>query len=206
MTRLELLIATGNSGKLREIRALLSDLPVSLLSLADFSAIAVVAETGSTFAENASLKAREYARQARRLTLADDSGLEVDALDGAPGVLSARYLSESASYADRIHALLAELGHAASQDRNARFVCAVAIASRDGDILHTTQAACEGRIADAARGLGGFGYDPVFIPNGFDRTFGELPADVKNQISHRGRALAATRDFLASLTVTLAAG
>lgn len=205
MTRTELLIATGNSGKLREIRALLSDLPITLLSLADFPAIEVVAETGSTFAENASLKACGYGRQSRAFTLADDSGLEVDALDGAPGVLSARYLSKQASYGDRIRALLAELERAATQERTARFVCAVAIASRNGDILYTTQAACEGRIADAPHGSSGFGYDPVFIPNGFQQTFGELPADVKNQISHRGRALATARQFLASLTGTLAA-
>ena len=205
MTRTELLIATGNSGKLREIRALLSDLPISLLSLADFPASEVVAETGSTFAENASLKARGYGRQAGAFTLADDSGLEVDALDGAPGVLSARYLSKQASYADRIRALFVELEHAGTQERTARFVCAVAIASRNGDILYTTQAACEGRIADAPHGSSGFGYDPVFIPNGFQQTFGELTADVKNQISHRGQALASARQFLASLTGTLTA-
>lgn len=200
------LVATGNAGKLREIRALLSDLPIRLLSFADFPTVEEVAETGSTFAENAALKALGYARQAGILTLADDSGLEVDALGGAPGVRSARYLGEQVSYANRINALLTALKDVEDDERTARFVCALAIASPNQEILYTSQATCEGRIADAPRGSGGFGYDPVFMPMGFTQTFGELSADIKNGISHRGRALAKARQFLASLTAASMAG
>jgi XTP/dITP diphosphohydrolase len=202
----ELLVATGNAGKLREIRALLGDLSIKLVSLADFPTIEEVAETGSTFAENAALKALGYARRAGVLTLADDSGLEVDALGGAPGVRSARYLGEHASYADRMNALLTALKAAKDDARTARFVCALAIASDKQEMLYTTEGTCEGRIGDSPRGSGGFGYDPVFIPQGFSQTFGELPADIKDGISHRGRALAKARQFLASLTATSAAG
>lgn len=206
MKPLELLIATGNAGKLREIRALLYDLPITLLSLADFPTVEEVAETESTFAENAALKALGYARQAGLLTLADDSGLEVDALGRAPGVRSARYLGEHASYADRMNALLAALKDVKDDARSARFVCALAIASDNQEMLYTTEGTCEGRIAEAPRGSGGFGYDPIFVPKGFTQTFGELPADIKNGLSHRGRALAEARKFLASLTATSAAG
>ena len=204
MKTTELLIATGNAGKLREIRTLLGDLPLTLLTLADFPGIEGVAETGSTFAENAALKALGYARQSGALTLADDSGLEVDALAGAPGVRSARYLGENASYADRISALLAALKDGDDDERSARFVCALVIGLPNQEILYTTQATCEGRIADAPRGSGGFGYDPVFMPHGFTQTFGELPADLKNEISHRGRALVKARQFIASLTASSA--
>jgi XTP/dITP diphosphohydrolase len=201
----ELLVATGNAGKLREIRALLNDLPITLVSLADFPAIREVAETGSTFVENAALKAFGYARQSGVLTLADDSGLEVDALDGAPGVRSARYLDDHASYVDRMNALLIAL-KADDVVRTARFVCALAIVSDKEEMLYTTEGTCEGRIADSPRGSGGFGYDPVFLPEGFKQTFGELSADIKNRISHRGRALAKAHQFLASLTATSATG
>jgi len=202
----ELLIATGNAGKLREIRTLLGDLPLTLLSLTDFPSIEEVAETGSTFAENAALKALGYAQQAGVLTLADDSGLEVDALAGTPGVRSARYLGENVSYADRISALLTALKNVENDKRSARFVCALAIASPNREILYRTQAMCEGYIGDAPRGSGGFGYDPVFVPHGFTQTFGELPADIKNEISHRGQALVKARQFIASLTASSAAG
>ena len=202
----ELLIATGNAGKLREIRSLLGDLSLTLLSLADFPTIEEVPETGSTFAENAALKAFGYARQSAVLTLADDSGLEVDALAGAPGVRSARYLGEHVSYADRITALLTAVKDVESDGRSARFVCALSIASPNQEMLYSTQATCEGRIADAPRGSGGFGYDPVFMPRGFTQTFGQLPAAIKNEISHRGRALVKARQFIASLTASSAAG
>jgi XTP/dITP diphosphohydrolase len=202
----DLLIATGNAGKLREIHALLCDLPIRLLSLADFPAIEEVAETGSTFVENAALKAFGYVRQAGVLTLADDSGLEVDALGRAPGVRSARYLGEQASYAERMNSLLMAVKDLKDEARTARFVCALVMASDNQEMVYTTEARCEGRLAEEPRGSGGFGYDPIFIPDGFTQTFGELPADLKNGISHRGRALAEARKFLASLTVTSAAG
>ena len=206
MKTTELLIATGNAGKLREIRSLLGDLPLTLLSLADLPGIEEVPETGSTFAENAALKALGYARQSGVLTLADDSGLEVDALAGAPGVRSARYLGVNVSYADRISALLAAVKDVDKEGRSARFVCALVIALPNQEIVYSTQATCEGRIAAAPRGSGGFGYDPVFVPHGFTQTFGELSADIKNGISHRGRALVKARQFIASLTASSAAG
>lgn len=201
---MDLLVATGNAGKLKEICTKLHDLPLTLLSLPDFRGIEAVAETGATFGENAALKASGYAKQGGVLTLADDSGLAVDALEGAPGVHSARFLGEHSSYGERMNALLARLSGA--DERSARFVCALAICSADGELRFTTHATCEGRISNEPRGLGGFGYDPIFIPEGFNQTFGELPADVKNEISHRGRALAAAREFLASLTAASAAG
>ena len=202
----ELLVATGNAGKLREIRALLNDLPFTLVTLGDLPNIEEVAETGSTFVENAALKAFGYARQSGVLTLADDSGLEVDALDGAPGVRSAHYLGDHASYVDRMSALLTALRTSNDVARTARFVCALAIVSDKQEMLYATEGTCEGLIADAPRGSGGFGYDPVFLPEGFTQTFGELSADIKNGISHRGRALAKAHQFLASLTATSATG
>ena len=196
----QLLIATSNEGKRAEIQVLLSDLPVALLDLRDFPAIEPIPETGATFVENASLKAIGYAAQTGLLTLADDSGLEVDALDGAPGVRSARYSGDSASDAERVEALLAALAHVVEMKRSARFVSAVVIANSNREILNVSVGECEGRIAIAARGRGGFGYDPVFIPNGGDLTFAELKPEIKNQVSHRARALAATRAYLLALT------
>lgn len=196
----QLLIATSNAGKRAEIQLLLSDLPVTLFDFRNFPAIEPIAETGTTFVENASLKAIGYATQTGLLTLADDSGLEVDALDGAPGVRSARYAGESASDAERVQALLTALASVPESRRSARFVSAVAIADSNREILNISVGECEGRIALVARGYGGFGYDPVFIPNGRDLTFAELKPEVKNQISHRARALAATRAYLLALT------
>jgi XTP/dITP diphosphohydrolase len=202
----QLLIATSNEGKRAEIQLLLSDLPVSLFDLRNFPAIKSIAETGTTFVENASLKAIGYAAQTRLLTLADDSGLEVDALGGAPGVRSARYTSESASDAERIEALLTALVFVDESRRSARFVSAVVIADSNREILNASVGECEGRIAQAPRGNGGFGYDPVFIPKGGDLTFAELKPEIKNQISHRALALAATRAYLLSLTAASGAG
>ena len=195
-----LLIATSNEGKHAEIQLLLSDLPFALFGLQNFPAIEAIAETGTTFVRNASLKAIGYAAQTGLLTLADDSGLEVDALGGAPGVRSARYPGESAADSERIEALLAALACVDQSKRSARFVSAVVIADSHRKILNVSVGKCEGRIALAARGAGGFGYDPVFIPNGSDLTFAEMKPEIKNQISHRARALAATRGYLLGLT------
>lgn len=200
MKRRELLVATGNSGKLRELRELLRDEPFTLLGLADLPHFNAVPETGVTFTENASIKAAGYARQARLLTLADDSGLEVDGLDGAPGVWSARYLGEDVSYPARMQALLSSLRETESANRAARFVCAAAIANSRGTVLHISLGTCEGQIATAPRGSGGFGYDPIFVPQGFDLTFAQLPPETKNRISHRARALEGARNFLHALT------
>ena len=202
----QLLIATSNEGKRAELELLLSDLPVALLDLRNFPDIQPIAETGATFVENASLKAFGYAAQTGLLTLADDSGLEVDALDGAPGVRSARYAGDSASDVERVQALLAALAFVDETKRSARFVSAVVIADRNREILNVSVGECEGRIAISARGQRGFGYDPVFIPNGSDVTFGELKPEIKNQISHRARALAATRAYLLALTAASGGG
>lgn len=196
----ELLIATHNADKLLELRDLLPDLPFVLVSLSDFPDANPVRETGATFVENAALKASGYARQTQVLTLADDSGLEVDALDRIPGVHSARYLSEAASYRERMKTLLDELQRVGLANRNARFVAAIAIAEADGTIKKVLTGVCEGRIARAPRGTGGFGYDPIFIPSGFDLTFAELSDQLKNKISHRALALKQVRAYLQSLT------
>ena len=195
-----LLLATSNEGKCRELRRLLSDLPMSLLDLRDLPTCKPITETGSTFVENASSKASGYATQSKLLTLADDSGLEVDALGGAPGVRSARYAGEQASDAQRIDALLAALAHVEGPMRSARFVSAVVIADAKGEILKISIGRCEGRIALAPRGAEGFGYDPLFIPDGYDLTFAELKPEIKNQISHRARALTRARAYLQALT------
>lgn len=196
-----LLLATQNEGKLKELRHLLTDLPVDLFSLADFANVEMVPETGESFIENASLKAVGYAHQTGLLTLADDSGLEVDALGGAPGIVSARYAGEGASDVNRTIKLLAELSGTPAEKRAARFVSAVAIANDRGEVLNVSIGACDGRIAFAPSGSGGFGYDPVFIPSGYDKSFGELKSEIKNQISHRSRAMLAAREFLLTLTI-----
>lgn len=201
-----LLIATRNTGKFIELQQALSDLPFRLLSLQDFPEFASIEETGSTFEENAALKAAGYASRTRVLALADDSGLEVAALAGHPGVLSARYAGPNASDAQRLEKLLAELVGVDEMGRKARFVSAVAIADMRGAIVNLSVGTCTGRIAFAPRGQGGFGYDPVFIPQGFDLSFAELDASIKNRISHRARALEQAREYLLSLTHSLNAG
>lgn len=195
----ELLIATRNPGKLIEVRELLWDLPLPLKTLPDFPHTSEVEETGATFAENASIKASAYALQTGRWTLSDDSGLEVEALGDAPGIYSARYAGAEASDRERLELLLSELARTLDKERRARFVCAVSISDPRGRIQNVSEGVCEGRIADYPRGLGGFGYDPVFIPEGFDETFGELSSEVKAGISHRARALSLTRSFLLEL-------
>jgi XTP/dITP diphosphohydrolase len=201
ITPQHLLVATQNNGKLEELRQLLADLPLELCGLTDFREVTEVPETGESFIENASLKAAGYAKQTGQLTLADDSGLEVDALGGAPGIFSARYGGAGASDADRTTRLLAELSMIPAAARSARFVSAIAIANNKGQILNVSVGTCDGQIDFAARGSGGFGYDPVFIPSGYDKTFAELESAIKNQVSHRARALSGTREFLRSLTI-----
>ena len=202
----ELLIATYNSGKLRELHELLGEHQFALRDLHSFPAVKVVAETGSTFAENAELKAAGYAQQTGLMTLADDSGLEVSALNDLPGVRSARYAGDGASDADRVDKLLLELAEVSKHERAARFVSTIVIADRTGAILHESTGICVGEIAYERRGENGFGYDPIFIPAGFGKTFAELPSDVKNQISHRGQALKKAAEFLRSLTSESGAG
>jgi XTP/dITP diphosphohydrolase len=196
-----LLVATRNEGKLEELRQLLGDFPLDLHGLADFPGVITVTETGDSFIENASLKAAGYAKQTGLLTLADDSGLEVHALGGAPGVFSARYAGEGSSDAERTTKLLSALSIFPAPERTARFVSAIAIANGEGQILNISVGKCDGRIDFAPRGSKGFGYDPVFIPIGYDKTFAELKPASKNQISHRARAWLSAREFLRTLTI-----
>lgn len=200
MTMQKLLIATRNKGKLRELRQMIAHLGFDICDLDSFCEIEPVQETGSTFIENASLKAAGYARQTGVLTAADDSGLEVDALGGAPGVFSARYGGDGASDPDRAAELLRQLTGVPRQARTARFVSALAIANGAAEIINISLGRCEGVIAEAPAGAGGFGYDPVFIPNGFNQTFAELDPAVKNRISHRAQAFAHASQFLRRLT------
>jgi XTP/dITP diphosphohydrolase len=201
---LELLIATKNAGKITELKLLLApdDLPITLRSLRDFPNVVEPEETGSSFAENAVLKAKYYALQTKLSALADDSGLEVSALGGAPGVFSARYAGENATDAEKIEKLLNELKKIPDESRAARFVCAMAIADEKGEIKYLTEGVCSGKISVKPSGKNGFGYDPVFIPEGFHETFGELSNEIKQQISHRARATEKIIAYLRGFTAT----
>ena len=194
---LQLLIATHNRGKLHELLPLLADLPIHPVAPHDLGLHLEVEETGTTYAENARLKAAAFAQASGLLTLADDSGLEVDALGGAPGVYSARYAGEGASDAVRrarlIHAL-----RAVPAPRPARFRCVIAIAQPNGMIAYF-EGVCEGEILLEERGTHGFGYDPLFFLPEPGCTMAELPSAVKNQVSHRARAAQAARLFLHQL-------
>ncbi|HEX8422239.1 MAG TPA: XTP/dITP diphosphatase [Pyrinomonadaceae bacterium] len=198
-THPELLIATRNAGKIRELTELLSNLPLRLRHLSEFPRIEEVEETGETFAANAELKARLYSRQTNLWTLADDSGLEVDALGGAPGVFSARYGGAHATDAERNARLLAELSATKDAGRTARFTCTIALYEPEAETAQIFAGTCEGRISEHPRGHNGFGYDPLFVPTGYAHTFGELSDDLKQQISHRARALRAVRAYLSGL-------
>ena len=189
---MRLLIATTNPGKVREYQQLLNGLNCELVGLADVGIAQDVAETGSTYEANALLKAQEYAALSGLLTLADDSGLEVDALDGRPGVHSARYAPDSPT---RIQRLLGEMQNVPANRRSARFQCVIALAWPDGR-TEITSGACEGWITAEARGNNGFGFDPVFHVPERGMTMAELPEDVKNQISHRAHAAQKMRPIL----------
>lgn len=192
----ELLIATNNAAKIRELKELLSNLPLRFRQLSEFSQITLVEETGKTFAGNAELKARLYSQQTGLCSLADDSGLEVDTLNGAPGVLSARFGGSDASDEERNARLLAELSLIDDEQRTARFICAIALYEPNQGTLKIFNGVCEGSISLYPRGSNGFGYDPLFIPSGYAYTFGELPDEIKLQLSHRARALEAVRAYL----------
>jgi XTP/dITP diphosphohydrolase len=185
----QLLVATHNQGKVIELAAMMRDLEVDWLSLADAGVRDEVAEVGATFAENARLKAVGYARATRLLTLADDSGLEVDVLDGRPGVHTARYGGDGLTATERYALLLHELRHVPWERRTARFRCVVALAAPDGALLGESEGICGGIIALEPAGSGGFGYDPVFYLPEHGRTMAQLAPEEKKQISHRGRAI-----------------
>lgn len=191
-----LVIGTKNSGKFDEIKTILEDLPVRLRSLKEFGNARLAEERGDTYAENAIAKAQQYGTATGLWTLADDSGLEVEALGGAPGIFSARYAGEGASDHDRRVLLLSELSKMSGTTRSARFVCVVAMVDQNQNLINISEGTCNGRISEMPRGIGGFGYDPIFVPDGYDQTFAELAPSIKNLLSHRARALLGMRDFL----------
>lgn len=195
----KLLIATRNTGKLGELTDLLGDVPFDLVSLNDLGINVEVEETGDTFEENAALKAETYAQLSGLPTLADDSGLEVDALGGEPGVRSARYAGDDATDADRIAFLLRKLENVPQERWSARFRCVIALAW-PGELTEFHPGACEGMIVPEPRGSNGFGYDPVFLFPKMNRTMAELTADEKNRLSHRSVAAQSAAKSLTNRT------
>lgn len=188
---MELLVATTNPGKFREVSAFLKNLPLKIVALADLFDPPAVTEDGATFEENAVKKARALAEFSGLLTLADDSGLEVDALDGAPGIYSARYAGAECDDDKNNEKLLSELRSVSEEKRTARFVCALALCSPGSTRIPdwTVRDVCEGRIAFSLHGKHGFGYDPLFFYPPMNKTFGEIQRDTKATVSHRGKAL-----------------
>jgi XTP/dITP diphosphohydrolase len=194
----ELLVATGNRGKFTEIKELLRDAVANLYSMEDFPDIPPVEEDGATFAENAVKKAQSAAQATGKPVIADDSGLEVDALGGRPGVYSARFAGESAGDAANNVKLLAELADLPDTQGTAAFRCVIALCFPDGN-CHTFSGELNGIILKEPRGTGGFGYDPLFLVPEYGLTLAELPLAVKNSISHRGKALALLKEYLRDL-------
>lgn len=188
---IDLLVATTNQGKFAEVQAFLKNLPLRIVSLRDLTNPPAVVEDGTTFQENALKKARTLAQFSGILTLADDSGIEVDALGGAPGILSARYGGEEGNDDANNEKLLRELANVPDEKRTGRFICALALCAPDGDGLKewTVRESCEGRISFAIKGANGFGYDPLFFYPPFGKTFGEIDRETKATVSHRGKAL-----------------
>jgi XTP/dITP diphosphohydrolase len=191
----KLLLATNNRGKVQEYRDLLAGIPCELVTPAQIGLKLEVAETGSTYQENARLKAEAFAKASGLPALADDSGLEVDALDGEPGIRSSRYAGEGAKDTDRVHYLLNKLKNVPPEKRTARFRCVIALAFPEGKTVFYS-GSCDGSITLSPRGNAGFGYDPVFYFPELKKTMAELPAAVKNQISHRARAAQEARKVL----------
>ncbi len=185
----KLLVATHNQGKVREFAEMLADMQIEFLSLDDAGITMDVEETGSTFRENALLKANTYAQKTGLLTLADDSGLEVDALDGAPGIYTARYGGAGLTHKERYLYLLKNLTAVSPENRSARFRCVIVLTAPNGVLLGESEGICEGMIAQEPVGDGGFGYDPVFYLPERQRTMAQLSSSIKHQISHRGQAI-----------------
>ena len=194
----KIIFATGNEGKMREARLILADLGFPVLSMKEAQASCDVEENGSTFAENAAIKARAVWEQTGDIVLADDSGLEVDYLNKEPGIYSARYLGEDTSYHVKNRSLIDRLEGVPDEKRTARFVCAIAAVMPDGT-LFTETGVIEGRIGYEERGENGFGYDPIFYVPEYGRTTAELSEEEKNQVSHRARALCRVRERLEKL-------
>ena len=187
---MNIVLATNNKDKIKEIKNLLSDLPITILTRDDFPGFPDPEETGTTLVENATLKATEISRFCEMPALADDTGLEVDALNGAPGVYSSRYAGENVTYADNNRKLIAELKNVPAEKRTARFRCVIAIAW-DENRIETVEGLAEGFITEEIAGHDGFGYDPIFFYPPSDKRFSEMSVDEKNAISHRGLALKA---------------
>lgn len=197
----KLIFATSNEGKMREIREIMRDSGYEVLSLKEAGITADIEENGTTFEENAVIKARTIAELTNEMAMADDSGLEVDYLDKAPGIYSARFLGEDTSYDVKNSYILEQLRNVPGQERSARFVCAIACVFPDGRQL-VTRATIEGYIGSEMRGEHGFGYDPIFVVPEFGKTTAELTMEEKNQISHRAKALRAMKEKLFDLRMT----
>lgn len=195
--RRTLLVATTNPNKVKEIRRVLDGLDVEVITLAGWPDVVAPEETGRTFEDNARLKASYYASTTGQLTVAEDSGLEIDALGGIPGVESARYAGEETPYPEKFGRLYAALDRTGSRDSMARFVCALALASPEA-ILFEARGTVEGRVARKPAGDGGFGYDPFFFYPPYGRTLGEVSPEEKLAVSHRGKAFRALREFLST--------
>lgn len=192
---MRIVFATGNEGKMREIRMILADLGLEIVSMKEAGILADIEENGKTFEENARIKACGIAELCREIVLADDSGLEIDALNGEPGVYSARYLGEETSYHVKNRNLIQRLEGVPEEKRTARFVCAIAAVLPDGRILET-KASMEGRIGYEERGEHGFGYDPIFMLPELGKSTAEISASEKNRLSHRGKALCLMKEKL----------
>lgn len=197
--QLQIVLATRNEDKIREIKAVLSGLEIDVLTLDQFPGVPEVIEDGQTLAENALKKAKAIYNATGLLALADDTGLEVDYLDGQPGVYSSRFAGEMASYDDNCQKLLRLMNGVPEQQRTARFRCVIAIIGLDVEKL--AEGVCEGFITDKKRGTQGFGYDPVFYVPEFDQTFAEMSLKLKNEISHRGLALKQARKVLQQMLI-----
>ena len=193
----KIIFATGNEGKMKEVRMILKDLGLPVLSMKEAGVQADIVEDGTTFEENAKIKAVAVQKLTGALVLADDSGLEVDALNGEPGVYSARYMGEDTSYRIKNQSLVDRLEGVPVEKRTARFVCVIAAAFPDGTVC-TTKGTIEGKIGYEERGENGFGYDPIFYLPDMSRTTAELSPEEKNAVSHRGKALAAMKEQIAS--------
>ena len=190
-----ILFATGNQGKMKEVREILADLGVEVISMREAGVSAEIVEDGETFEENAVIKARTIMELTGEVTLADDSGLEIDALGGEPGVYSARYMGEDTSYHIKNNDLIRRLSQVPRQQRTARFVCSIAAAFPDGEII-TTDGVIEGLIGYEEKGENGFGYDPIFVVPQLGCTTAQLSDEQKNEISHRGKALRKMKEEL----------
>ena len=192
---MRLVVATSNRDKVREIRQFLDGIPFELITLDEWPDLIAPEETGRTFEENARAKALYYAKGTGELTVAEDSGIEIDALDGAPGVESARYGGVNLTYPQKFAVIYDALRARRATESPARFVCALALA-KDGRVMFETRGTVEGRVAPEPKGAGGFGYDPIFFYPPYGRTLGEATADQKSAVSHRGEAFRALRRFL----------